>query len=268
MQDQSNKQSFAVPIAIVLAGLLIGGAVYMSGAKGSRTAVATNPLAQASRDISIKPISEADHIIGNTNAAITIVEYSDTECPFCKNFHTTLQNIMKEYGAGGKVAWVYRHFPIVQLHSKAPKEAQATECAADQGKFWQYTDALYATTPSNDRLDLAQLPQIAKSVGLDVTAFNACLNSTKHVAEITASIADAQNAGANGTPSSFLVLSNPLSKKTADDVTLLFASLKLPDGSLPVSISKDRKIVSISGALPYDFIKGTIDTILGTSAAK
>lgn len=265
MQDQANKQSFAIPVAIVLAGLLIGGAVYMSDRNaGPAKAGYVNPLAQATRDITIRPLSEADHILGSANADITIVEYSDTECPFCKNFHSTLQTIMKEYGTGGKVAWAYRHFPIAQLHKKAAKEAQATECAADQGKFWQYIDQVYSTTPSNDGLDAARLPVIAKSVGLNVDAFNACLSSDKHVAEIQASVIDAQNAGANGTPSSFLVLAKPISKKTADDVTLLYASLKLPDGTLPVSINKARDIVAISGALPHDYIKATIDTILGT----
>jgi protein-disulfide isomerase len=176
MQDQANKQSFAIPVAIVLAGLLIGGAVYMSGkTDGTSKAGYVNPLAQATRDITIKPLSDADHMLGSANADITIVEYSDTGCPFCKNFHSTLQTIMKEYGTGGKVAWVYRHFPIAQLHKKAAKEAQASECAADQGKFWQYIDQIYSITPSSDRLDAAQLPVIAKSVGLDVEAFNACL---------------------------------------------------------------------------------------------
>jgi protein-disulfide isomerase len=266
MQDtQPSKQSFAIPVAIVLAGLLIGGAVYMSGTgDGVTKGGYANPLAQVARDINIKPLSAEDNILGSANADITIVEYSDTECPFCKTFHGTLQTIMKEYGTSGKVAWAYRHFPIAQLHRKAAKEAQASECAADQGKFWQYIDQVYALTPSNDGLDPAKLPEIAKSVGLDVTAFNACLGSDKHVAEIEASVAEAQGAGANGTPSSFLVLAKPLSQKTADDVTLLFASLKLPDGSLPVTINKDRTIVGISGALPHDFIKATVDTILGT----
>jgi protein-disulfide isomerase len=265
MQDQANKQSFAIPVAIVLAGLLIGGAVYMSGKNaGPAKAGYVNPLAQATRDINIRPLSDADHILGSTNADITIVEYSDTGCPFCKNFHSTLQTIMKEYGTGGKVAWAYRHFPIAQLHQKATKEAQASECAADQGKFWQYIDQIYAITPSNDGLDHAKLPEIAKSLGLDLNTFNACLSSDRHLAEIAASVTDAQNAGANGTPSSFLVLAKPMSQKTADDVTLLYASLKLPDGSLPVAVNKARDIVAISGALPHDFIKATLDTILGT----
>ncbi len=171
---------------------------------------------------------------------------------------------MKQYGTDGKVAWVYRHFPIAQLHAKAAKEAQASECAADQGKFWPYIDEIYAITPSNDGLDASKLPEIARDLGLDVTAFNTCLNSDKHVAEIAASVREAQEAGANGTPSSFLVLTEALTQKEADDVALLYSSLKMPDGTLPVTISKDRTIVGISGALTIDYIKATIDTILGT----
>src|SRR3989344_5485116 len=100
---------------------------------------------------------------------IAIVEYSDLECPFCKTFQKTLHQIMDEYGESGKVAWVYRHFPLAQLHTKAAKEAEATECAAELGgnaAFWKYADRLFEVTPSNNNLELSQLPVIAAEVGL------------------------------------------------------------------------------------------------------
>jgi len=101
------------------------------------------------------------------NAPVKIVEFSDTECPFCKRFHTTMQQVVKD--SNGQVAWVYRHFPLDQLHSKARKEAEATECAAELGgneKFWAYLNRLMEVTPANDGLDLAELPVIAAYVGL------------------------------------------------------------------------------------------------------
>jgi protein-disulfide isomerase len=111
-------------------------------------------------EVNIPPVTEKDFIVGNPNAEIKIVEYSDTECPFSKRFHQTMLDIMKEYEAGGKVAWVYRYFPLDGLHQKARHEAEAVACAAEQGgntKFWEYLDLLFKITPSNDGLDSSLL---------------------------------------------------------------------------------------------------------------
>ena len=117
--------------------------------------------------INMKPISDSDHILGDKNAPVKIVEFSDTECPFCKRFHTTMQQVVKD--SNGQIAWVYRHFPLDQLHSKARKEAEATECAAEMGgneKFWAYLNRLMEVTPANNGLDPAELLTIAAYVGL------------------------------------------------------------------------------------------------------
>ena len=106
----------------------------------------------------MRPISPDDHILGNVNAKIIIVEYSDLECPFCKMFHNTMHQVVEK--SNGNVAWVYRHYPILQLHPKAFHEAEATECAWEQGgnsAFWKYTDKLFEITPSNNGLDETQL---------------------------------------------------------------------------------------------------------------
>jgi protein-disulfide isomerase len=124
-----NMEKLSVPIAIVIAGVLIAGSLYYSNIKVAKQVVNTAPT----EAISMRAVSSDDHILGNPNADVVIVEYSDTECPFCKQFHTTLRRVMDEYGKDGKVAWVYRHFPIDQLHSKARKEAEATECANELG---------------------------------------------------------------------------------------------------------------------------------------
>jgi protein-disulfide isomerase len=111
-------------------------------------------------EIDIPPVTAKDHLTGNPNAEIKIVEYSDTECPFSKRFHQTMIDIMKEQGTNGKVAWVYRSFPLDGLHQKARYEAEAVECAFEQGgnaKYWEYLDLLFKVTPSNDGLDSALL---------------------------------------------------------------------------------------------------------------
>lgn len=160
----------------------------------------------------MRPITSDDHIRGDINAPVKIVEYSDTECPFCKKFHVDLKNALVPYEKNGSVASVYRHFPIDSNHPiKARKEALATECARELGgdkKFWEYIDRLYEITPSNNRLDLAELPKIAEEVGLNVKEFNACLESEKYTAYVEKDYQDALATGGNGTPWSIIVDKN------------------------------------------------------------
>lgn len=212
----AQSTTLTIPIAIIIAGVLIAGAVYLGTSKGAPTTVVNNQQPQQAAQQTgnleaMKAISGSDHIRGNPDAPVKIVEYSDTECPFCKRFHTTMQEVMDEYGKDGKVAWVYRHFPLDQLHSKARKEAVALECANEQGgndKFWSYADRLYEITPANNGLDPAELPKIAQYVGLDVTKFNTCLASTKYDAHIEDDVQNATATGGNGTPWSIVVGKN------------------------------------------------------------
>lgn len=102
----------------------------------------------------VRKVDDSDHLRGDPKASVKVVEFSDLECPFCKRFHLTMQQLMEGYS--GKVAWVYRHFPLDSLHPKARKEAEASECAAELGGndgFWAYIDKLFEITPSNNGLD-------------------------------------------------------------------------------------------------------------------
>lgn len=228
MEQSTNK--FLIPLAIIVAGGLVAAAIYF-GTTPSRPLI-TPPAGTSTDKIDIPPVTAKDHIIGSRSAELVIVEYSDTECPFCKSFHNTMKEIVNSYG--GKVAWVYRHFPIVQLHTKAPKEAEATECANEFGGnqvFWNYIDKLFETTNSNNSLDLSQLPVIAKAVGLDETAFNTCLSSGKYTGFIQKSVEEAIKAGALGTPYSVIV-------------------------------AKDGRMVVINGAEPLISVKIKIDDLL------
>jgi len=106
------------------------------------------------------PVTPKDHIFGNPNADVKIITHSDLECPFCKRFHATMEDIMKQYEPEGKVAWVFRHFPLTNLHDKAPLEAEASECANELGgntKFWEYINLLEKITPANNGFDSALL---------------------------------------------------------------------------------------------------------------
>lgn len=219
-------QNYAIPFAIVIAGLAIAGAIYFGD--GKKSDVAAQPAG------TVDPVTSSDHILGNPNAKLVIVEYSDTECPYCISFHPTMNRIMSEYGKDGNVAWVYRHFPIASRHPKAHFEAQATECAFKLGgntKFWEYLNKLIEVTPGNNNLDPVELPKIAKTVGLDVTAFNKCLDSGEMKTVVDAGLASGNKAGVNGTPYSIILV--------------------------------NKKAVSgINGAQPYEVVKAQIDELL------
>jgi len=225
-----DTNKYLIPLAVIVAGGLIAGAIYFGG--GSDNLATSNTVKQHTEQIDIVPVTNKDHIIGSINADLVVVEYSDTECPFCKVFHNTMKEVVSTYN--GQVAWVYRHFPIAQLHSKATKEAEATECAFELGGnqgFWNYLDKIFETTNSNNSLDPNQLPIIATNVGLDKSAFNTCLSSGKYNAFITKSVEDAVKAGARGTPYS-------------------------------VIIAKNGEKVVINGAEPFESVKLKIDSLL------
>jgi len=177
-------------------------------------------------------ITGEDHIRGDKNADILLVNYSDFECPFCKRFHPTMQQIMKEYG--NKVAWVYRHFPL-SFHVNAQKEAEASECAAELGgneAFWKYTDAIYEKTTSNGTgFALDALVPLAKELGINESKFKQCLDSGKYAKHVQEDMAGGSAAGVSGTPGTIIV-------------------------------TKNGKKDLINGALPFEQAKQQIDALL------
>ena len=203
--------------AIIIAGIIIGGAILLKDSlPGDGSGLANIPGDPNSLNVEIRPVSGDDHILGNKNAKIVIVEYSDTECPFCKNFHKTMQEVVKQND--GEVAWVYRHYPIPELHSKAPRQAEATECAYEQGgntAFWKYIDRMFEVTPSNNGLPDSELENIAEYVGLNSSAFYTCLQSGKYKDKVADDIADGRKAGVSGTPSSLILVNGKVVDRIA-----------------------------------------------------
>jgi len=233
------SEKVMLPLSIIVAGVLIAGGVYWNGkmAREDPTPVQRKQIKSQSIADIIRPINANDHILGSSDAKILVVEYSDTECPFCKVFHSTMLSIMQEYGSGGDVAWIYRHFPIAELHSKSFKEAEAQECAGNLGgnsKFWEYTNKLYEVTPSNDGLDPAELTNIATQVGLSSVDFNVCLNSGEFAPRVNFDIQNAQEIGIVGTPHSIII------------------------------DTKNNEYHAIEGAYPYAQVKSVIDLILSS----
>lgn len=179
----------------------------------------------------LPPIDSSDHIRGGQNAEITLIEYSDFECPFCSRFHPTTQQVLDEYG--DQVRIVYRHFPLDSIHPKARPAALASECVAELGgndSFWAFADAIFA----NQATALADLAGTAASVGVSQSAVQNCIDSDKHASVVEDQYQGGLGAGVTGTPGNFIVNSK-------GDTWL------------------------IPGALPYEQIKITIDEALNQS---
>lgn len=212
--------------------------VYEKGTQGKATdtnaQAAPNNAAPAfgSAD-QVEKLRDNDHIRGSRNARILLIEYSDLECPFCKRFHPIAQQVVDEYK--GQVAWIYRHFPLDQIHSKADKEAEAVECAQEIGgpdRFWKLVDKIYEVTPSNNGLDLATLPDLASQIGLDKNKLKSCLDSGKYAEYVEKDYQSGVKAGIQGTPGNILL------------------------------DTKTGKTRLIPGALPFDQFKQAIDLML------
>ena len=129
---------------------------------------------------------------------MTIVEFQDFHCPFCKQVQPTLGELLSRYG--DRVKLVHRDFPIDQLHPQARKLHEAAHCANDQGKFWAYHDLLYAKAP----VTAEQVGVYAQEVGLDLPAFEQCVSSGKYQAAVQKDIEEGTRAGVTGTPAFFI----------------------------------------------------------------
>jgi protein-disulfide isomerase/copper chaperone CopZ len=166
-------------------------------------------------------ITKENHVRGNFDAPVTLVEFSDCECPFCARHYPTLNKILKDYE--GKVRLVYKHFPLA-FHPNAQKAAEASECAAEEGKFWEYHDKLFENFQNGYSLE--KFKQWAKELGLNTKKFNDCLDSGKYAKKVQEDYQEGLQKGVNGTPSVFV------------------------NGEL------------IVGAVPYEVLKQKIDSLL------
>jgi protein-disulfide isomerase len=218
--NQTNP--YLIPAAIIVGFGLIAGAVFFSNGDGSTIANNANnhdnqmgaaqPAEQPVSTDAVNPVTEDDHIKGSLDAPIKIVEYSDFECPFCQRIHDTLNEVMEKYGESGEVAWVFRQFPVEQLHSKAPTVALASECVADLGgndAFWQFADRYFEVSPSNNQTDIETvIPQLVAEIGVDQVAFQSCMDSDELMDDVEEDFNNAVATGGRGTPWSILIAPN------------------------------------------------------------
>lgn len=239
-KDMNSTQLIAG--SIIVAAVIIGFSIIIDNSDRT-TATDTRPeqageqsilsLTKPVNEDAVSPVTEDDHVRGNIDAPITIIEYSDLECPFCKRFHSTLQQVVEAYG--NDVSWVYRHFPLVGLHQKAHIEAVASECAASLGgndAFWGFVDQFFTLSPSNDGTDLDSVfPLIVENIGISETAFEECVADERFAEQVDADTSEATASGGQGTPWN-------------------------------VVIGPDDTMYGVSGAWSFEQMSALIDTLL------
>lgn len=231
---------YATPASIVLAGALIAGAIFFAGGAGPvGLQKAEVGLTGSNKPTSAPPpsgdgtgsagkvelnVGSDDHIRGNPSAPVTIVEFSDLQCPFCQRFHPTLQQALAEYG--DQVRWVYKHFPLDAIHPNARPAAEASECVAEQkgnDGFWQFVDGVFE---NQSRIGPDLYRELAQNIGLNMGQFDDCVSSRKYQQKVEDQYQQGVAAGVRGTPGSFV------------------------NGE------------AVSGAVPYDTLKAAIDKAL------
>jgi len=239
---ESNKLS--VPMAIIVAGILIAGAIYFSSVTPKN--ISTNNTGTGV--ITLAPVGKEDRTLGNPDAKVTLVIYEDFQCPFCgaiAGFNPSLIQMLKQrdpnwapflpevmnYVKNGDVLFVYRDWAF--LGPESTKAAEAARCAGDQGKFWEYHDYLYSHQNGENEGNFSdtKLKSFAKNLGLEVAIFSQCLDESKYAQAVANSKDEGLKAGVTGTPKGFIL--------------------------------KDGEIVStIDGAEPLSSVKQKIDTAL------
>ena len=219
--------NYGIPIAIIITGALIAGAIIFSsgGSASAGNVSGSAPSGHQRVGGNFRLPDDTDHVRGNPNAAVAIVEFSDFECPFCARLHPSLKRIVEE---NDDVKWVYRHFPLSQIHSSALGSAIASECVAKlagNDAFWQFADTAFE---NQHQLGNDFYEATASSLGIDVSAFRTCLKDRSIASNVQKDGTEAVQSGGRGTP---------------------FA----------VVITANGQLAPFSGALPYEQLVGLVD---------
>lgn len=219
-----SPKDLVIPIAILLAGILLAGTIYV-------LRIRHNLVYGTGTTVAVAPVTPTDHIIGNPTAPIVIVEYADIESSYTKSFQLTMEQLMTEYADGGKVAWVFRHFPLTTVHENAATHALAAECVSSLSlptTFFRFIDAIHAAAPGENVFNPSQYPLLLSQFGISKADFEACMTNAGFSEKVHKDYANALAAGATGSP--FVVL--------------------LIEGQEPLPIT---------GALPYAAMKKVIE---------
>mgnify|MGYP001563776461 FL=1 len=230
-----KKLNISTQAAIITAGALIALAIIFSGKGGLNAPKNTQQVKQqvpvATAPSGSVSVRSTDYVQGDLSKAdVVIIEYSDSDCPYCQRFHVTMQDILKNYG--GKVAWIYRHFPL-GIHPNAQNEAIALECVGQLGgndAFWKFMNQVINITITPEQ-SASVLTSSATTLGIDGKLFGFCIANPTTAKKVADQSAEAQALGAGGTPYS-------------------------------VAIGKNGKQVAIPGAYPIEEVNKIIDGLM------
>ncbi len=200
------KKSSLRTVSVVLLTLLIG--VYLGSQFFAPKNATTTTTIQQRVQVSV----DDDPFLGSNDAPLTVIEFSDFQCPFCRSaYQSVITNLKKDYVETGKIKFVYRDFPL-SFHPMSEKSAEAANCANGQGKFWEMHDKIFGEQAKlgtgTVQYNATDLKNWASDIGLDMTAFNSCLDSGKYSQEVQKDINDGGRAGVQGTPTFFIGNSN------------------------------------------------------------
>ncbi|MFH0806557.1 MAG: DsbA family protein [Candidatus Brennerbacteria bacterium] len=266
-ENEVKKRDVLLPASIIIAGVLVAGAVIWSLGKRAEGPVLTAGLnTPGSPNIAaMRAVDESDHVRGSRDAKVTIVEYSDFECPYCKKFHDMMKGTLAAYGED--VAWAYRQYPIEGLHAKAVKESEAAECTAELGGndvFWRFADRIFEVTPSNDGLDPAELPVIGEFAGVSKNVLETCLATGAQSTDVAATVAEAEGMGIRGTPYAVFVAKSQVDENDfafLAEINQQFA-IQYPGQPAPFVVDEESDRVGMSGAFPSELVGQIIDVLI------
>ena len=213
-KDTLWKSIAGIFALLFVVSLFMGGISFPGGSGNTVGSGGSGNVAPSAQDaINVKAlIEDNDPVLGDPDAGISIVEFSDFQCPFCGRAHTGALADLKnsDYFKNGEVNLVYKQFPLNSIHPYAQKAGEASLCAQDQDSFWKYHDTLFANQGS---LDVASLKTYATQLGLNAGEFNNCLDSGDYASEVSKETAQATASGGRGTPF-FVVVNNDNGKST------------------------------------------------------
>ena len=214
-EEGLNIQGSIIIASVVIAISILLGANKISGGSFVKFAQNQNGADDKTQNLqagSVVKIAERKDAATEGSGKVTIVEFSDFQCPFCQDFfNKSYQDIKKKYIDTGKVSFVYRHFPLTSIHPDSQKSAEAGECANRQGRFFDYHDMLFQkmipisqANPKGGGLDTVSLKRYAVELGLDTAKFNTCLDNGETKEVVAKDIEVASKAGVTGTPTLFI----------------------------------------------------------------
>jgi protein-disulfide isomerase len=212
-----------LPISIIVSALILSGTMFYVGGTisdnltglslATGTALPSNtgnpspalPSAQVQQPqptavVDMVRLADNDPVLGDPNAPVTIIEFSDFQCPFCSRWFESVKPQLQPYIDRGEVRLIYRDFPL-SFHQNAESAAIASECANEQGKFWEYHDVLFE---NQQALDSLSLKQYAADLGLNESQFNSCYDTSKYQGEVQTDFNDGAAVGVSGTPTFFI----------------------------------------------------------------